>query len=441
MLQSPRSRRRAARTASALACIVSFAPCGAASNEKDVLVPAFSNHAVLRFDQDTGAFLGFFIPPMSGGLDGPHGMTLGPDGALYVGSFNNDKVLRYDGTTGAFLSEFVTQGLGGLDGPTDCVFGADGNLYVASFATGSVERYDGQGNHLGAFVAPGSIPQMFPEWLRFGPDGNLYVCTGPVRHSVMRFHGQTGTPIDEFVAPLSGGLFDPHGFTFGPDGNLYVTSFQNHTILRYDGQTGAFLDVFVAAAAGGLTSPHGVTFGPDGDLYVTSWSTHEVLRYDGGTGAFLGAFVASGAGGLLNPQTVFFRPPHVLPCDGGAGAYGQGCPGSNGQVPELCVGGCPSPGDAITYSVSGGVPSSSVLLFFGLSEASLGMGFGCTLNAAPLLPLILTLPLSPAGDVETPPLPIPASTPQVTIFVQGFGVDPANPGGFSNTRGIQLDIR
>ena len=49
---------------------------------------------MLRYDGETGTFLGGFVPPEIGGPSGP-AICLPPDG-LYVSSFVGDSVLRFN---------------------------------------------------------------------------------------------------------------------------------------------------------------------------------------------------------------------------------------------------------------------------------------------------------------------------------------------------------
>ena len=86
------------------------------------LVSNSRGNNILRFDGNTGNFLGEFIPTGSGGLSNPDTIVFGPDGNgddkpdIYVASGDKpgnseeptaSAVLRYDGITGAFIDKFV----------------------------------------------------------------------------------------------------------------------------------------------------------------------------------------------------------------------------------------------------------------------------------------------------------------------------------------------
>jgi DNA-binding beta-propeller fold protein YncE len=272
-----------------------------------------------------------FVAPGSGGLSSPGGITLGPDGNLYVAS-NNGAVLRYNGTTGAYVSTFVSQGSGGLYGLSgNCLaFGPDGNLYVSSQNTNQILEYSGStGAFVKAFVASGSGGLTNPRGLTFGPDGNLYVTSFDVNsgaNGILRYQGPlaaspgspfpaTGQSGATFVAqyepipPVSGGFpgGGPVELVFGPDGNLYADGGYFQGVNRYDGATGAFLNSFIPWGTGGLPSGggRGMAFDQEGRLYVGD-STDAVHRYDS-QGNYLGdLLVASVNTGLAKPVGMTF---------------------------------------------------------------------------------------------------------------------------------------
>jgi DNA-binding beta-propeller fold protein YncE len=243
-----------------------------------------------------------FISAGSGGLSSPWGITLGPDGNVYVAG-NGGAVRCYNGTTGAYLNTFVSQGSGGLafNNVAGLAFGPDGNLYVTSGDTNQVLEYKGTtGAFVQAFVAAGSGGLINPRDLTFGPDGNLYVTmydSNSGAKGVMRYQGPQGSspgaPLPgsgqtgaNFIAPSTAGLLRPLNALFGPDGNLYVDDGQAVAILRFNGTTGAFIDTFVPGGRGGLAYGRGMVFDPDGGLYVGD-AGNGVHRYDA-QGNFIG---------------------------------------------------------------------------------------------------------------------------------------------------------
>ena len=89
-------------------------------------VSGYSSDAVHRYDALSGAFLDTL--DAAAGMNGPLGVTRGPDGRLYVASELTDSVLRFEAGSGAFVDVFVPAGRGGLSEPAAVVFGPDRNI-------------------------------------------------------------------------------------------------------------------------------------------------------------------------------------------------------------------------------------------------------------------------------------------------------------------------
>lgn len=169
-------------------------------------------YSIERVNAITGQPAGTFVSTASGELNNaPNDMTFGPDGHLYVANGNN--VRRYDGTTGASLGEFVTPGSGGLQRGFALQFLPDGDLLVANGAVpGNILRYDGMtGTSLGVFVTGNGL--SLPGGMAIGPDGLLYVAS-TLGNSILRFNVTTGGFVDTFVSSTAGG--QPRYIAFTP---------------------------------------------------------------------------------------------------------------------------------------------------------------------------------------------------------------------------------
>ncbi|MFP2925333.1 hypothetical protein ACLESO_08965 [Pyxidicoccus sp. 3LG] len=274
----------------------------------DLLVARGLDASVLRYDGETGEFVGVFVTPGSGGLANPQELVYGPDGNLYIASFDSGNVLRYDGKTGAFIDVFVPAGSGGLGAPGGLIFGPDGNLYVADsfFGTNSVLRYDGEtGAFIDVFATGGGL--LVPQRMAFDKKGNLLVVS-IVGNNVVRYD-EDGAPLPAPGQP--GAIFIPTieavSIAFGRDGKVYVGT-RDDDVRRYDAKTGAFIDVFVTPGSGGLVEALDLEFGPDGNLYLPDFLPGSVLRYSGRTGDFIDAFVPPGSGGGGFAVTLTFMP-------------------------------------------------------------------------------------------------------------------------------------
>ncbi len=258
------------------------------------ILPINSNE-VWRFNPATGKYGGtLVIDPYPGTKQRARtawSMMFGPDGALYLGSQSPDPadlgpdVHKFDGQTGAPLGAFVPNRVGGEYGPRSMAFGPDGHFYFCGLDTDSIQRHDGAtGAFKDAFVAPKSGGLSSPERLAFAPDGNLCVISGPSTElppqmrtasadRILLFDGTTGAFLRPFVSP-SPQLGSPVAMAFGPDDHLYVASvvtparvpgvpeYREGRINVFHGITGAHLRTVDRFNIAGLQYPRCMTFAP-----------------------------------------------------------------------------------------------------------------------------------------------------------------------------------
>ncbi len=232
----------------------------------------------------------------------------GPDDSVYVCGWFSNNVQKF--TTAGVFQQTILTAVDGLTNAHSVEFGPDGHLYVTSFGQDSILRFDGNtGTPLGPFVTPGSGGLNGPSNAIFGPDGDLYV-TSLLNNRVLRYSGSDGAPLGSFVPNVT----DPESLRFDDDGNLLVVSGAAAAVFKYDGSTGAFMTTVVSSGLGGLNDPHDLIIGPDGLLYVTSFGVHKVIRYTQ-DGLLVDVFVEDvvgtpedESGGLLNAHGLAFGP-------------------------------------------------------------------------------------------------------------------------------------
>lgn len=262
---------------------ITFGPDG------NIFVASRFTDSILRYDGRSGSLMNVFVPPRSGDLNSPFFLVFGPDGQLYVSSPGNHSVLRFDGVTGAYQETFVPPRRGDLAEPMGLAFGRDGSLFVASVGKQTVFRFEaGSGRPLGNFIERRSGGLDGPTGIAFDAAGDLWVVDRN-SNAIFRYDGTSGEFREKRT--FEGRLQFPFGITSSPEGKMFVASLANHRLIGFDPTLPEAESLFMDVE--GPSWPHALSFGPDGALYVSSDSTNAVMRFDGKSGKFLNAFVVS----------------------------------------------------------------------------------------------------------------------------------------------------
>ena len=183
---------------------------------------------VVRVNAQTGAVLATYPTGVA-----DDGVAVGPDGDIYVADYSANEILYYD-PTGKLLGNF---GSSELIGPQGLTIGPNGNLFVTCTNgpnNGFVDEFTPSGTFVGTFIAAGSGGLSNAKDIVWGPDGNAYVSSY-FNSEILEYNGATGAFIGVFAT--GGGGFEQ--LAFGPNGNLFVVSYGNNAVDQFNGSTGA----------------------------------------------------------------------------------------------------------------------------------------------------------------------------------------------------------
>jgi glucose/arabinose dehydrogenase len=170
---------------------------------------------------------GFEISVYAGGVESARSMTLSPNGTLFVGSRSAGNVYAIVDRNRDFQADEVIKLATGLNTPNGVAF-RDGALYVAEVSR--VLRFDDIESRLTGSSQPVVVSDKFPtdghhgwKFIRFGPDGLLYVPVGapcnicernPDRYAVIMRMRPDGTSLETFARGVRNTLgFDWHPAT------------------------------------------------------------------------------------------------------------------------------------------------------------------------------------------------------------------------------------
>lgn len=270
------------------------------------------------------------------------------DTEAWVVSAGSDSILRYNSQTGAFIGSLLEVAAGGFSFRSDAILSQSQQLFFIAFS--DVLAFDRQTDSVRTVIERNELSSSFPVHLAFETNEKLLVNNGLGDSSIQRFDLTASGNIEtdsvsdinvwrDFVVTQnnllekqlivaqrntnsllafnvddlsespqtlsSEGMNKPEHLAVDNNNNLYVTNAGSKDLSKFD-EYGNFVTTIVNAGSGGLGTPSCLTIGPNGHIYVCSGDTDQVLKYDGETGDFIEVFISEGAGGLNQPVSLVF---------------------------------------------------------------------------------------------------------------------------------------
>jgi hypothetical protein len=174
----------------------------------------------------------------------------------------------------------------------------NGNVYVADTGNNRIEEFDGAGGFIRQWGEAGSDPGQFanPNTVAVGPDGSVYVSDN-FNNRVQEFTAN-GTFVREWGSLGSGdGEFDSvPAVAVGPDGSVYVVDYNNHRVQKFTAD-GEYVTQWGTEGNGDgkFERPQVIAVGPDGSVYVGDEGTLEIQKFTS-DGSFVTKWGGSGTG-------------------------------------------------------------------------------------------------------------------------------------------------
>lgn len=267
-------------------------------------------------------------PAIEAQVGNPYGLTLGPDGALYVCEIDTDRVRRIDLADGSISTvvgtgEIGYSGDGGpareakLNDPYEVRFDAHGNMYFVEMLNAVVRRVDAATGTISTVAGTGergfsgdggpAVEATFnrPHSIALDGKGSLYVADIG-NHRIRQVDLSTGI-VSTFAgtgeraptpdgAPVGGTpLNGPRALSFAPNGDMYVALREGNAVYRlamktmtlhHVGGTGekGYTGDGGPATAATLAGPKGIEVGPDSAVYLADTENHAIRRIDLETG-------------------------------------------------------------------------------------------------------------------------------------------------------------
>ncbi|MEJ7606577.1 MAG: SMP-30/gluconolactonase/LRE family protein [Bryobacteraceae bacterium] len=247
----------------------------------------------------------------NGQINNPYGLTIGPDGALYVCEIGNHVIRRIDVKTGGMQIVAGTgkpgySGDGGLateallNEPYEIRFDRKGDMFLVEMKNHLIRKVDRKSKRISTLAGNGqpgfegdggalqSVQFKQPHSIVFDREGRLLVCDIG-NNRIRRIDLARGSISTIFTGEKGKPANGPRAVDVAPDGKLYVAFREGNSIAMLDGETltplagngekGYSGDGGPALQAK-LSGPKGVALSPDGGLYIADTESHTIRRID-----------------------------------------------------------------------------------------------------------------------------------------------------------------
>jgi DNA-binding beta-propeller fold protein YncE/ABC-type spermidine/putrescine transport system permease subunit II len=216
---------------------------------------------IQHLDRDGGFLNEWRTPEWEQGK--PVGLTVGPDGNLYVPDTHYFRVLVYS-PRGQLLRQWGSKGTehGQFIYPTDIAFDGKGNIFVSEYGDNDrIQVFSPDGKWLYQFGKFGDGPGEFSRPQSMVIDGEMVYVTDACNHRIAVFKtdgtfvrnmGKVGSELGQFRFP--------YGLDMDARGRLIVCEFGNNRVQMIDKETGKGLETWGMAGRdlGQLAYPWGV---------------------------------------------------------------------------------------------------------------------------------------------------------------------------------------
>lgn len=177
----------------------------------------------------------------------PVGLSVGPDGNVYVPDTHYDRVIVYT-PDGKEIRRWGSRGTepGQFIWPTDVAFDKSGNVYVSEYGDHDrIQVFAPDGKFLRQFGSFGDGPGQFMRPQSMVIDGDMLYVTDSCNHRISVWKTD-GTFVRNFGSPGSalGQFRFPYGLDEDKQGRLVVCEFGNSRVQLVDKETGKGLEIW-----------------------------------------------------------------------------------------------------------------------------------------------------------------------------------------------------